>query len=73
MKKEIEFKTLNEYFAYLMHSRHQSVREVARQLKTSPATISRITNGQNFELKLVIPIAQWCSLTPQELWGLMIK
>jgi len=71
MKVEITIDTIGDYLYYVMKTRKVGVREVAKATGTSPATISRITSGQNFEIKLIKPLAEWMELTPEKLYELL--
>ena len=73
MDKTIRIDTLGEFLFFTMTERRVQGRKVAKEIGTSPATISRIINGFGFEIKLIVPIAKWCGLNPQQLWELLEK
>ncbi len=45
-----------------MFNEEIGIREVARQTTSSPSTISRITNGKNFDYLTFLKIADWLGL-----------
>lgn len=71
----VQIHNLGELLAFTMKERGLGVREVAKALEISAATVSRITRGGNFQAKAIIPIAQWCALNKyedaEELWDLL--
>ena len=71
MKVEIEIKTLSDMVFFKMHDERLGVREVARAVGTSAATISRISTGHPMHVKHVIPIAKWLELSPKQLWDFL--
>lgn len=71
MKVELEIKTFGDYFRWQMQQRNVSTRDVANDLEMNPSTVWRIASGQKFDLKWLIRIAQWCNLTPVNLWDLL--
>jgi len=73
MKVTIDITTIGDYLKLKMQERNKGVRDVALEIGMSPATVSRITTGHNFNLCWLIPLAKWCNLNPQELWDLLSK
>jgi len=71
MKVIVDIVTVGDYLKFKMRERSKGVRDVALEIGISSATVSRITNGHNFNLSSLIPIAKWCDLGPQELWNLL--
>ena len=71
MKVEMEVETLGELLSLKMLQASYGVREAGRAMNISPATVSRISNGHSMALRHIIPVAQWCELTPQELWNFL--
>lgn len=71
MTKQILIYTLADALRAGLYERRVSMREAARDIGMSTATLSRIVQGKGFEMKWVISIAKWLHLTPQQLWDLL--
>jgi len=63
--------SLRGYLAASIAARGLKQSEVARQLGMTTVMLSRVINGQSISIQWIIPIAQWCCLTPDELWTLL--
>ena len=72
---KFEINNLNELLAFTLKERGCGVRDAAKAIGMSSATVSRIVNGGGFEAKWILPIAEWCGLTMIEdawqLWQLL--
>ena len=66
-----EAKTLNEVLRLTMQKRRYETKETAKEIGVSASTISRFVHGSSCAMNNIIPIARWCGLTPNELWGLL--
>jgi len=71
VEKTVQINSLGDLLFATMNERRKGIREVARAVGMSPATVSRITSGAGFELKWIIPIAKWCGINAQQLWELL--
>lgn len=71
MKVELEVKTLGEYLKYKLVERKLSYRDAAPEIGMSISTLSRILHNRAFEVKWIIPLANWCKLSPSCLWKLL--
>lgn len=63
--------TLGQMLAYRLREWDVGVREAAKEIGVSPATVSRAARDKPVQMNHIIPIATWCKLTPRDLWGLL--
>ncbi len=73
MEIKLDIETIGQYFRWKMQEKGKTTRQVAEELCMNPSTIWRIASDKPFDLKWLIPIAEWCELTPQELWDFLDK
>ena len=71
MKIELEITELGEYLYYVMNRDKVGVREVAKEIGSSAATVSRICRGEDFNIRLIKPISEYLKLTPEKLYELL--
>ena len=73
MKRTTEIKTLRAALAWEIKDRRVNQQEAAKDIGVSQSTLCRFLQGQGIRYESIIPIAQWCDLTPVELWDLMAE
>ena len=71
MEIVLNVNNIGQYLKLKMAEKNMGVREVAKEIGTSSATISRITAGKMFDIRLIRPIAMWCDISPEELFNLL--
>ena len=71
MTVTFEANTLGETFAMTIKRNDDSLRDVVRKTGIGVSTLSRIQNGYAYRLECIIPLAEYCKLTPYQLWNLL--
>ena len=71
MKVEMEATNIKQYLYSLMLSKGLSHQDLAPQLGMDMNECHHIINGKSLPIKWIIPIAEWCKLTPLQLWDLL--
>ena len=51
-------------FKKIYETDHVSLRQAARQIGTSPTTLSRAMNGENIDVETLVKICQWLNVRP---------
>ena len=71
MKMTAEVTSLSECLRFQMFLNNHSTRDLAKTLGVSNSTVWRIINGGSYFARLVIPIAKYCRINPEQLWDLL--
>ncbi len=70
-KQTIEVRDLSDLIRLTLTVKRQYLREAAREIGTSAATLSRATRGKGVEMTLLPRLARWAGISGNELLELL--
>ena len=67
----LRINTMGELLKYTLFDRNMSQARAAEEIGISEATISRMIREKGFWVRAIIPVAEWCNISTEELWVLL--